>query len=1198
MGKNYVENSLKRFLKRKVKITLGVVVTFLITGMVSFGATDKTVEITLENGEIKINQEIGTLDKDNNTWTTDDIINVKDGNGIQITGKNENFNIINKGAISGEVSGEFSGETSGQFLGNGIVNKDETIGAITNTGIISGEASGKISGETSGQYSGNGIVNKDGTIGAITNTGKISGEASGKISGTYAGAYSGNGIVNYPGLYKKIEKIENSGLILGKSSLEYSGNGIYNLLTISKLLNTGIISGEGLNRCSGNGIYGGKPMSLLNKGVISGKNDSGLCSGSGILTMSSNEKEVLVENDGIISGSNKSGDESGTGFFNGGIIDLSNKGVISGNDIKGKKSGNGIFNIFKIDELKNIGLISGNSEDEEKSGNGISNYYESYTRDEIINKIANDGTILGKGSGEDSGNGIYNSANSQYSDKIGKIENITNRGLISGNSNGIYNDTIKNINGEINNITNYGIIAGSNKAIEGVDENNIKNYGLLISGDKIVAGVDRPTDSVKEIINGVDNATAKAITSKELADKNKNLIINVVGKEGTAFNIDNELTLSDSIINGYKNAVTLTGKDFTGNNVIVNAGENAFTGSASKDTITLTGESIINGKVNLGDGGSNIELKDSTHLNGDLVAGTGKDIINFSGESIINGKVDLGAGEDELTINNTVQINKDLDGGADSDTLTFNSSTTKSISNNMNVLHNISNFENIKVDGNVTLFENVDVTGAKDIVIGKDGNLTLRVDSTDNNSHALSSNNGGTIKSEGGKLLFVLNGLKEGAIIELGNTLDSSMKGNEIGYSEDITLDTTSLLHDIKKRNDTSVIVETVKDLPTVNPNPPVEKPDYELDDDLLYEKLNEIYKSIREADEVGEFNVTNNEELCSFLKYLHDIFAENPYAYSSELSRKTMSMMKNLADRDLKPDYKEWAIYGGFTHVDGGTKDTFYGRGYYTYDVGSHTDHADTKINGGYFKAEYGKEKDLTTGIIFGGNNSETEIGASKVEGDSFYFGTYAKKYINNFRFTLGAGFQHGDYKGDRTALGYGVTETRKYSENYHDRGFNIYGNTKYTKELGNNFFFEPSVTLEYSYVDQDGVKEDGVLAIETDSRTFDYLSGTVNLDLRKNITSDTLTHSFISGVSYERMLSGYDSEYITGRIIGREKLGKDFDILVPEKEKDTLSLNLRYELETEKGLMFDVKGSYRFEHDNNDDDEWIIGTGIGYKF
>ena len=43
MGKGYVENSLKRFLKRKVKITLGVVVSFLITGMVSFGAEEGSI---------------------------------------------------------------------------------------------------------------------------------------------------------------------------------------------------------------------------------------------------------------------------------------------------------------------------------------------------------------------------------------------------------------------------------------------------------------------------------------------------------------------------------------------------------------------------------------------------------------------------------------------------------------------------------------------------------------------------------------------------------------------------------------------------------------------------------------------------------------------------------------------------------------------------------------------------------------------------------------------------------------------------------------------------------------------------------------------------------------------------------------------------------------------------------------------------
>ncbi len=51
MGKNYVESSLKRFLKRKVKITLGLIVTFLITGAVGYGATEGSLEPD-ENGDI------------------------------------------------------------------------------------------------------------------------------------------------------------------------------------------------------------------------------------------------------------------------------------------------------------------------------------------------------------------------------------------------------------------------------------------------------------------------------------------------------------------------------------------------------------------------------------------------------------------------------------------------------------------------------------------------------------------------------------------------------------------------------------------------------------------------------------------------------------------------------------------------------------------------------------------------------------------------------------------------------------------------------------------------------------------------------------------------------------------------------------------------------------------------------------------
>ena len=91
MGKSYIENSLKRFLKRKVKITLGLVVTFLITGSVGF-ATENDVEAVnkfkedLKNQntkieEIKTNlQGLGSSNLENGKYKVK-----KDGTGAEVT---------------------------------------------------------------------------------------------------------------------------------------------------------------------------------------------------------------------------------------------------------------------------------------------------------------------------------------------------------------------------------------------------------------------------------------------------------------------------------------------------------------------------------------------------------------------------------------------------------------------------------------------------------------------------------------------------------------------------------------------------------------------------------------------------------------------------------------------------------------------------------------------------------------------------------------------------------------------------------------------------------------------------------------------------------------------------------------------------------------------------------------------------------
>lgn len=52
------------------------------------------------------------------------------------------------------------------------------------------------------------------------------------------------------------------------------------------------------------------------------------------------------------------------------------------------------------------------------------------------------------------------------------------------------------------------------------------------------------------------------------------------------------------------------------------------------------------------------------------------------------------------------------------------------VDNNINIFNKVEGFENINVATDVTLFESAEVTGADSITIQKDGNLILRIDST------------------------------------------------------------------------------------------------------------------------------------------------------------------------------------------------------------------------------------------------------------------------------------------------------------------------------------------------------------------------------------------------------------------------------------------------------------------------------------
>ena len=757
-----------------------------------------------------------------------------------------------------------------------------------------------------------------------------------------------------------------------------------------------------------------------------------------------------------------------------------------------------------------------------------------------------------------------------------------------------------------------------------------------ISGG-LASGVGTSTDSLEftgavnefndSILNGKDK-TLKVSGNREISGS----IINAYGTAVVFDGTGSQLTLSGTVVNGGSDGTNngITGSS-NGDTLILEGAEIQYKDIGNKlqqtvingnidmgngnNKITLKKGSVVNGKVATGDGADIIAIENEAVVNGEVIMGDGEDNLSLKSGAIVNGNIDMGNDDDTLTIEKGSIINGTLNGGTGNDTLNFNPETTRALGNSeINILHNISDFENMNINTNVTLFEktiedngtptDLAITGAENITIGANGVLTLRLDITniDKTSgtdkikgHALYGNNG-TITSTGGKLFLALNGAGNESVISFGDTaLDGSLvTAHETKVEGEINFATTSLLHKVKRVEGTTneVIITSKADLPT----------------DISYKKLNEIYHSILSVDELGNFNVDDDEKLSTFLSYLNDIYAGNPYSYSSELSRKSAGMFRDIVTENIfKPETNKWMIYGGLTHVDGGTKDTYYGKGYYTYDIGSSDMDADTKITGAYMLGEYGISDTLTSGVVIGGNKLKSDLSnGSKVDGSALYLGAYAKKYIGSLKVTAGAGFQYGDYDADRLAVNKVASDSAesvmKYSDNYNDITYDIYLNGRYSHQVGDNLFLEPYGTLSYTYVDQDGANEGNkILAIETDSKSFDYTVAKVGVDLKKVIPHEKGKSTLSAGVSYTKILDGADEEHITGRFKG----GSDFDILVAHKNEHSIGLNAKYALELENGVIFDIKGTYSVERDSNNNSgknktkgEWIVGAGIGYKF
>ncbi|WP_462429786.1 autotransporter domain-containing protein [Fusobacterium varium] len=1220
--------------KRSRNITIGAVIGFLLSCTAVMGE-DNYLWIKGDSGEIKFNTEkttkvdgsdegnwsttnlysdnnwdTGTKTYTNNTTLSSNGANGKDGNkemsyGLRLSGDLNDMNFINNSSITGEISGSGSGS------GYGIYNNNSEIKNITNTGEIRGSGSGTGTG-TGYSYSsgiGYGIYNNNSEIKNITNTGEIRGSGTSTGIGYSSGSGTGYGIYNNN---SEIKNITNTGEIRG------SGYGILNSAKMGNIENTGEIRGYGY------GIFNlAKMGNIENTGEIRGSgygygSDTGYSSGYG----------------------------SGYGIFNylGIIEDITNTGEISG---YGYGSGTG----------------NGNGH-----GNGI------YNNNSEIKNIKNTGEIRGSGSGSgsDSGYGIYNN-NSE-------IKNIKNTGVIYGTNNAIKNDGF----GTINTVNNYGILVnGKDQNVNaGIDGVNGTNYGLIIQNGKDIVDKNKVKDEVKEDIKEYnDNGTVKSI--REMTIKNET--------GSNSFGGDKK----DHILNALTNTYKVIGENDKVTGSIINAYGTAIVFGEGNKQLTLSG-TIVNGGIDENDSkpGTKVAAILGSSNGDNLILQSGKIKYTINGvekyatqNTVVNGNINMGAGADTLTIGDGTIINGILDGGdnASKDTLNFGvSSGAKSIpgeSQGINIMHNITNFENINVgeNTNVTLFEKtigadgketaLKVTGVEEINIKAGGVLNLRIDSqTIKNGryegHALFNENtnltinGDISQLPGGKteiketeiekykvgvFNLITNGLGINSIIAMnGITLNANLfvKTNSIldkavileepegdegkGEKGDIKIEGKQDIFEIEKSISNEQKYIKLQDIFEIEKSISNEQKYIKLQDifeieksisnEQKYIKLNEIYKGIYSS-EVENFNalkdiltlnvargdytsVTDKEQLAILLSYLSNIYTETPYSFSSELSRKSMGMFRDIVtENQFRPDMNKWLIMGGLTHRDGGTKDTYYGKNYYGFDTGTADVDVDMKLTGAYALGKYGYSENVSLGVTAGGNRSEAKLPMSKVKGNSGYIGAFAENYRGNLILKAGAGIQYSEYDANRATLG-----GHSYSDKYSDMAYDIYLNGRYSHNIGENLFLEPYGTLSYTYIKQDSADEGSkVLAIETDSKSFDYTAAKVGVDLKKVIPHEKGKSTLSAGVSYTRLLTGADEENITGRFKG----GSDFDILVAHKNEHSIGLNAKYALELENGILFDVKGSYNVERDSHNGSgknrakgEWIVGAGIGYKF
>ena len=993
MGKSYVENSLKRFLKRKVKITLGVVVTFLITGAVSFGA-DETIKI--DEYHQKYNLDGILTAKDNLTGLGNGVISAGENNQYVEIEKTADKTIIKKAedkSVIAEIDNSLISSKTAETVSTALQGMD-------GTSAETGEGNNKT-------LSNNGISETEQlasqTILSLVNNGII--KTTGSLKGQHYGTgrdgmtFINNGVIDSGNRGQSIYggtnvKLENNGIIIsGTDGQIITGQGI--------IINNGIIknkAGQGQEVTSNN-------STAINYGMIesanigqraSGTSDSILknygeikVSGNNSVGQSSSTAQNKALNYGIISsnGNNATG-QSGTGIYNYGLISSEvigmngtgyNYGVIKVVDVSKAFSG----------DVTNKGIVIADS------GELAPKYNTGILLDSEYNVRGEDTKVFKSGETVES-----------FGEKNTFGESIT-KGYVKNASVNIDNTQGKVIGTVVTEKLDKAVFNYSGDDLF-LKDTTITGY-FEKDGTLLDVGTGNLTLGGDTNITAVKNNFDLDVTAVQLGENGKITIMDEAKINGLIKGNENsEITFTQSKgeykVDGGKVAVNIGKADPNGSkyqqyfDITLNGATSGVTDSkVSEIEIStengvkdLTNKLVIGKDLTVGKNADGNSIYDTNKTND-------KSELELTIENIhnIEGNILLGAGKDTVIVTNndnhvTEHLKTEINlgtGEEDKFVVVGNAVDDKGESKNI-FSYNVVNAETIELQGGTWgdwneaegTIKFTDSTKA-----GKQPNFVLGNNTTMNITLNAEGNHGSDFANYVGTKLgldhAVITGTGNGSVVkylidEKGlDTANLSTKkysfGDGVSYKDSPIFNISST-----KEDGVNISVKTAGEMGLSG------------QDRIIYDAyIDQIKVGTANKDVINQINGYNTSEDFAGLIKNTSVTGEAYYTAGSVVTMDIAdTYLSGVEDFTKRAGKGEWLAQGKYinsdTEFDGGSKV----KGY------------DGDVTGTVGMIEYGFTENTSYGVVYGQGDSEMDIdGGGKLDGDNIYAGLYMKHRTQN---------------------------------------------------------------------------------------------------------------------------------------------------------------------------------------------------------